>query len=449
MPCPEQATRNVASSAGTWLLFLLVVWLLMAGRWGSYIGFPDAQLYVTEIALVYVGCLAVLAWRTERRSLFLSWFWVAPLLALVVWSVARTIPGLSYGAIALRDFATYGYAVVAVLALLLHKRTNARLTLLAATAFHAAWVSPLLWHSTVFAGAAELGKTRAFELRTDFDALVAGVLGCLCLLIAVTSRHMVERVAFAVVGIWSLALVLLINNRAGLLATVAAAAWCGLFLFRHLTSSRRLSRVRRRQLLAGTLVVVLLGIAVVVLATPAGQRLTETFDTTSGTDPSGTTNARVEVYRDVLDYMDASATRVVIGVGMGPDFLADAGTTRNYDPGQTLGVRSPHNFLVGTYARLGLVGAFLQLLTVLVGYLLTWRVMARIDRYDDMARLAALLVVALPVAAAVGVVLESPFGAVPYFWGYGILLSRAVTRPRTAASSSTLSEQRPLAATSG
>lgn len=449
VPRSEKVMLNVTALAGAWLLFLLIVWLLMAGRWGSYVGFQEVQLYVTEIVLFHVLSLAVLAWRVKRRGLSVPWLWVGPVLALLIWSLVRTIPGLPFGFIALRDFATYGYAVVVFLAVLLHTPFHARLTLLAATSFHAAWVTPLLWNSTVFARAAVLGKTHVFELRTDFDALVAGVLGCVCLLIAATSRRIVERISFAAVGTWSLAVVLLINNRAGLLATVVAGAWTGLSLFRHFTRGRSLSRARRSQVFAGILAVVTLGVAMIVFATPAGKRLAETFDSTSGTAPSGTTNARVQVYRDVLTYMAQSPARAVAGVGMGPDFLADAGTTTNYDPGQTLGVRSPHNFLVGTYARLGLIGAFLQLLTIGVGYVLTWRALAREDEPDDLAWLAALLVVALPVAAAVGVVLESPFGAVPYFWGYGILLSRVATRSRTVTSSLFTSEQRPLATATG
>ena len=44
---------------------------------------------------------------------------------------------------------------------------------------------------------------------------------------------------------------------------------------------------------------------------------------------------------------------------------------------------------------------------------------------------AALIVVALPVVALLGVVLESPFGAIPYFWAVGHLAHEEMARTTT------------------
>jgi O-antigen ligase len=174
-------------------------------------------------------------------------------------------------------------------------------------------------------------------------------------------------------------------------------------------------------MLVGGSLVAAFTMAAILVATPAGQRLTETFDLDGGQMENMTASARVTVYGKVLSYVSESPARIVAGVGMGPDFLTAADATGDYDPGETLGVRSPHNFLLGTFARLGIVGVVLQLLVVGLGYVLAWQV-ARTGTQDLLTQLAALLVAAMPVAAAVGVVLESPFGAVPYYWAYGTLV---------------------------
>ncbi|MGH8940709.1 MAG: O-antigen ligase family protein, partial [Actinomycetes bacterium] len=220
--------------------------------------------------------------------------------------------------------------------------------------------------------------------------------------------------------------VVLINNRAGFLATVAATSWTALHLYRRF--SPRLARSVRRRLMAGTAALGVVLFGVVLIGTPAGQRLTETFDPDASTPSSATAGARLHVYQLVIDYVAESPGRVIGGVGMGPDFLTESGATPAYDPGETLGVRSPHNFALGTLARLGVVGAALHVAVVAIGYVLAGRLLSR-PHVDELTALAALIVVAVPVAGLVGVVLESPFGAIPYYWGYGMLLAE-MTRQR-------------------
>ncbi len=88
-------------------------------------------------------------------------------------------------------------------------------------------------------------------------------------------------------------------------------------------------------------------------------------------------------------------------------------------------VRSPHNYLLGTWARLGLVGVILVLGLLIAGLRLARLVAKRAPHLRDDDVLAMLLVASIPVVAFVGVVLESPFGALPYFWAIGHLSARA------------------------
>jgi O-antigen ligase len=427
--------RRLASSCAGWLLLALALWLVAAGRWGSYVGLPGDRVYITEIVLAVVVVLSLLAGRTRaaanavRRDAALM---AAPL-ALAAWGAVRLVPGVfDHSSDAVRDYAPYAYAIVAVLVLANTRPAHVRYAVLAAAVFHAAWVTPLLRDSAAFVNAQPLGKTHVFELRTDFDAVAAGVLALACLLVALTPRPLVERLLFAVVAGWSGVLVVLINNRAGLLATALAGSWTALHLFHRFSSRSGMSQRRRRQVAGGLVLAVAVLAGVVLAVTPAGHRLTDTFDSNGTAMENKTASARLTVYGKVLDYVAESPSRVVVGVGMGPDFLTAADATRDYDPGETLGVRSPHDFLIGTYARLGVIGLLLQLVVVASGYLLAWRT-AQSVAASTMDQLAALLVVALPVAAAVGVVLESPFGAVPYFWGFGVLVASMGAGRRGAA----------------
>ena len=418
----ERATGRGRRAAG-WLLLSLTLWLLAAGRWGSYFGLPDHQIYVTEIVLAVVAALLLAdGGLRSLRQARLPKRYVVPAVALLGWASLRTLHGLSADIVVLRDYAPYAYIVVAAMVVAAAQPRRVRFALLAATLFHAAWVTPLLWNSRFYAAVEyPLGRTRYFELRTDFDALAAGVLGCACILVATRHLHLGERVLFVGLGAWSGAIVMLINNRAGLLATLVAAVWAGLNVLSRHSQRLGIGGARRRQLVVGGSIAAVAAMAAILVVTPAGQRLTETFDLEGSQMENRTASARVTVYGKVVRYVAESPTRLVVGVGMGPDFLAAADATGDYDPGETLGVRAPHNFLIGTFARLGLVGASLHLLLVLLGYLLAWRV-ARTGTRDTLTQLAALLVVAIPVAAAVGVVLESPFGAVPYIWGYSSLV---------------------------
>jgi hypothetical protein len=121
----------------------------------------------------------------------------------------------------------------------------------------------------------------------------------------------------------------------------------------------------------------------------------------------------------VTRYVLSDARRTATGVGFGPDFVTDSGTSFALEGTEYEDVRSPHNYLVGTLARLGVFGALLAGSVMVAAAGLGLRVLR--SRPDTVSVLAALLVLALPVPALLGVILESPFGAIPYFWAVGHL----------------------------
>ena len=176
---------------------------------------------------------------------------------------------------------------------------------------------------------------------------------------------------------------------------------------------------------------------------PPGQRLVESVRGQES-QALGTVQVREYAWTGVTEYILADARRTAVGVGFGPDFIQDSGTAYSLEGSEYTDVRSPHNYVFGTLARLGVAGALLVLLLIGAGAVLSVRRLA--DSGDAVTVLAALLVLGLPVTALLGVVLESPFGAIPYFWAIGQL---ARTSQGVEGSTLTLSRVRAVPAVEG
>ncbi len=90
--------------------------------------------------------------------------------------------------------------------------------------------------------------------------------------------------------------------------------------------------------------------------------------------------------------------RALFGAGMGVDFLAESGTLHYLEGTDYKGVRSPHDYFIGSFARLGFIG--LGLIVAIIAQLA--RRMIRFRRRiaeDELLTFAALLVIAMiPVA---------------------------------------------------
>ncbi len=116
------------------------------------------------------------------------------------------------------------------------------------------------------------------------------------------------------------------------------------------------------------------------------------------------------------------SARTIVGAGMGVDFLAASGTLQYLEGTDYENVRSPHDYFIGSFARLGLVGLGLILAIVLSLMRRAYSFRKRIAE-DELLTFAALTVFAIVSVASFGVVLEAPFGAVPFWWAAGLILA--------------------------
>jgi O-antigen ligase len=361
--------------------------------------------------------------RAVRNALTTAPLFLLLALTFFAWALLRSVIGIQQLAdeplTALRDLAPYAYAVAALVAFVLPVADRLRTVWLvyAALTVHVLWVEgagylpgwPQDWPL--------LGGSAVLTSRPDFDTAVVGVAVALAVHQVLHRR---PRSRWALVG---LGLFLAVNayallsspTRAGLLAGLLASGVVVLSrLLRRTMSPRRLSG----RLRGGVLVVMLALFVGLVALTPPGQRLAQSVSGQQS-NASGTINARELAWRAVDRYVLADAPRTAIGVGFGPDFLTDSGATYLLEGDVYKDVRSPHNYLIGVFARLGLAGMLLGALLLAGAALAAIRALA--GPVGTPTALAALLVLALPVTALLGVVLESPFGAIPYFWAVGQL----------------------------
>lgn len=454
---------------GTWP----VAYLLAFGKWGSYAHLPKVPIYAGDVAILGSFLLASRsaalrqAWRHLNPRLFL------PAILLVGWSVARFLTGDSHGLVALRDFAPYLYALVIVLPIKSRDPGSRRsITIIyLALAIHVLWLTFALAvpdRSTALPALG--GGQHLFSLRHDFDAACAALFAGVAALYSLRQARRGAQAAHLSMWLAGVAMVAWIGSRAGLLALAATGAVVTIAAWRSRAGSFQL-RSLGRWLAAGSVAVAvlaavppstagsvaighrphsimqrLLSTAAVWSKTssaapshPDAGSITSTNSATSA-DPNavGTAKARLRAWRAVARYTAQPHYRLVLGVGFGPDFLHQSGAASSLEGTEYQNVRSPHNFLVTTLARLGLVG--LLILLGLLGQLLflVVRVMRRRSQ-PILVGLAVQLLLAVLVAALVGVVLESPFGAIPFFWAAGLVLAAAQDhdgRPRGSTSAS-------------
>lgn len=143
-------------------------------------------------------------------------------------------------------------------------------------------------------------------------------------------------------------------------------------------------------------------------------------------DPAVDTVAwRLAFWNALVNDIGSSGQGVLFGLGFGTDLTGSVGFQP--DPNAPRPLRSPHNFLLTLVGRTGLVGLGLWL-TLLVTWLVpafrATRATLQAGRDEEADYLLWLLVYALAIvlAALFGVVLESPFGAIPCYLLFGMSL---------------------------
>jgi len=417
--------------------------VLGLSRWGTNIG--ASPLFITDILIALSLVNWLLATKANGRRPLSGWVpRSAPTVLFQLfffYMLVRFLFALGDGPMLLwlRDGMPFLYAIMAFVAARSLATSAGPTRALTMRVFWWAMGVHLVWTSLVHVTGTTAGfpvgggvfSAPAFQLRPDIDsALIALTVG-MCLRQLMLGRHKTWAALAILVGV---ATVFTLGTRAGLISVIIALAVSyGLtYSALHKLSGRRVAMVLM-------VPAVVLLVAIVLPTTTPGKRLLATVgEVTSSSSTSaadvgaqqnaqGTQRARLMVWSATVDWTNETTARQLFGSGFGNDFLDQAGVKTFLEGTTYTNVRSPHNYFVGIYARMGAIGLSLAALFIAQLMYLLLRHRQRIGE-DPLFSLSALTVVAILPVATLGVVLEAPFGAVPFFWASGILMTLAPSR---------------------
>lgn len=437
MSTSVRRTAPISVVVGT----VVVVPVLAFSRWGTYIGI--APIYLTDLLLAGVLFSVVFRRKPQDARVGARTTATSPSVIFVLFFTYVIVRALfSLGSapllVLLRDAVPFLYGVLAFVAASSYARSDDAVRAKTVRLLWIALIAHLIWVSA----AVLLGFTNGFQLglifsapvlqvRPDIDGAVLAATAGWCLhYVMLGSKHRFWALVGLIVSSW---VVLTLLTRAGLLSLLLCLA-----LSFALTFASTHTDAKRAGAMLLVLPVALAIIAIVVPSTAPGQRLLATvgapasFLTSSQGNAEGTQQARELVWEGVIEWTNEETSRQLFGSGFGNDFLDQSGTASYLEGSTYVNVRSPHNWFIGVYARLGIVGTVLAIGVISQLFYLIIRNRRQVPS-EPLLYISALIVSAIVVVATFGVVLEAPFGAVPFFWCAGLLYTLRRVRSNSPA----------------
>lgn len=403
------------------------LWTVAFSRWGSYIGISSANIYVPDV-LTIAGILGVYVTRPRIHRPKARTSVLIPALAgiLVTYAVLQIALRDNSLYSEIRDAAPFFYlALVPALAHMLtiigSKRANEFLRI--ACWIHLAWALPsstgLIQPSQVLPGV--IAPELQFAIRGDVDAITFAV-SLVIATIGLGRRTASRRSDFvlaagAVVGLLSQ------QSRAGVVALGVTMLALGVL---YKPWRDHLGKVLLALWLAITCTTTLVVLDDAAPSFLASSDVVARLGLASGSDSDqlrrdadATVNARKQAWTVLWDYTNNSTARKLVGSGPGSDMMSSSGAVQ-YLSGD-IRVRAPHNWPLGAYSRFGALGFVLWLLLVVVVVpgrpKITDRPFVATCPYPVQAAPWVAIAVGFGFAACVGVVMESPFGALAFSVG--------------------------------
>ncbi len=409
----------------------LAATLLLAGtRWGSYVGV--APIFLTDVLIllaVFDALIGITAFGprsagsiTRSRPPL-----VVGLFLLYVLLRGALSADYAFTVTWVRDLAPFLYLGIAFVSAWSMGSADTKAKEKTMQFLWAGLIFHLVWTAVVVLG--KLPETRfpqlplsgvhALSIRPDIDMAI----------LSVTAGLLLRRLMLRKTKIWGILGLLLavvtasaLHSRAGLISLTLALAASYVMTF---AMTPKESRKRVAMILAVPLLLAV-GVAGAAQTKPGERMIATVLNTHTGTEnelnAQGTERARDLTWTGVIEWTLSEPSRALVGSGFGNDFLKESGVL-SYLEGTTYdNVRSPHNWLVGVFARMGMVGVALAFAVLATLVALIWRNRAG-SGADELLCLASLIVLAIIPVAMLGVVLEAPFGAIPFWWAAGIVFS--------------------------
>ncbi|WP_167133915.1 O-antigen ligase family protein [Arthrobacter sedimenti] len=337
----------------------------------------------------------------------------------------------------LRDYVPFLYSGLAFLSAWSLARANGPSRAKTMKLIWAALIFHLLWTSTVrLGGLAESAfpqlpgsGVNLFSVRPDIDMAVLSVTAALLLRRLILGENKFwGAVALALTLVTTLGF----HSRAGLMSL--ALALLAAYVVSYASAPK--DGNKRVLMVLAFPVILAVGVAAIAQTTPGERLIASVFNTHTGGEnelnAQGTERARQFAWSGVADWTFENDLRGVFGSGFGNNFLEEAGVLAYLEGTTYDNVRSPHNWLVGVLARTGVVGVALALVVLASVVRLVARNRGRVGGDELMSTASFIFLATLPIAMF-GVVLEAPFGAIPFWWAVGILHTMRGASPEVSS----------------
>jgi hypothetical protein len=411
---------------------LLIGYVVGSRGFAQLMPAPGVPLLPAEIGLLIGGVWVTLRSALERKLPFrrdpLN---VAVFLWILVGTVRVAFDVRSHGLLAMRDFAQVYYAGYFFIVQALAQEPKSQRFLTGALIFAAITLLPVFGLYTLFP---EFFLTQLVLLGSPVIFFKGDIVYTFLTVGALVLFHWADGAHRR--WAWPVACVLFFATAAGdNRASIVGGAFACVLLLRH----------RHWKFPALQAALVLAGLFVVFGLAQAGNpwaerkldairdRVVSMVDFSGGaayrSEESGfkgdNNRFRLVWWETVIK--ETVANNPVFGLGFGYDLAV--GFVRTYYPsaGDEFTTRSPHNFFVTTFGRLGVIGVVMWGTICVLLFRLSTRVLARPEGERHWGLAVAPWVVL--VASCFGVVLEGPMGAVPFWIMVGLLHAEA-NQPR-------------------
>lgn len=293
---------------------------------------------------------------------------------------------------------------------------------------HLGWVSAVVLGGIPSGGFPRMPNSDVafLSVRSDVDMAFLGLVAALIL------RRIIRNECNRVWGIIGLLLAVAtaasLHSRAGLISLAVA------LVISYWLAYSTANKGRHVAMTMAVPVILAVSIAGLAQTTPGERLLASISSTSTGSlneqSARGTERARELTWSGVTEWTLEDGSRTVFGSGFGNDFLEESGVKQYLEGSEYVDVRSPHNWFVGIFARMGVVGLGLTVAVLAAAAAIVVRNRRQINE-DELLTTATLGAAVLIPVGTLGVVLESPFGAIPFWWFLGILFSvRALNREK-------------------
>lgn len=412
----EIQSRKIVLTAENFIIAAVCL-SLFGGRWISYIGLPNYNLYLIDL-LYFTGVVGIMLFRKEKFSPESTLLVTLLLILFIAFQLSRN---LDFSLVTrLRDLVPYLYilstgVIIKKFPATAWIRTIRYVRL--ATFFGAIWTDlVMVGILKEFSAPQQFSGVPIFSARWDHS----GISLCIGLLLW-GSFPRVKMKENLPIRFFLLISILLQYSRAsyvGLFVVVSSVYFATKW-------NRKMKSDQKQRFLKGCLILFIVGIPTLTLLAPVVpqnsalsrigiENLFSPSKLIQDTRNSGTANARIEsqklltawLYQNDLEYLGAGPGREMVLESNAYTFLSGAKD-----------VRSPHSWFYGNFGRYGFLG------------LISWHLICFFYLRAQKNRLMIFdfphnILMVIYVISLFGVIMESPFGILPFsfFLGGGKLL---------------------------